>query len=515
MALKPIYSRSPLVDAVALPLYPGQIRTAEEAPAALYRLCGDSQDLFTWEAAFRLSALCCASPLLETPAVKILTAMEQQRDDGSLPLEPDEAAALVSAAWAVCSFSPDKALAERLTAWCAWAGAHWSLLAENEKLMRSPAALMRTLTGLYRQTGLKGVAGLCRRLRESARDLSGYLSTYSNASPEEDLIRLADGAAMASVSGSFSGSRQEQSAPAEGYERLCRQHGAPCGGLYTPGNGRNPYQSLEAGAQAAWTEVLCRELAGGNSLRCAPWAERLLVNALPACLNQADAWERFGVNGEGKGKADIAALNRLAAAWAAACEYAVTTLPDGACIHLYLNGVYTLRLGNVPAQITLERKEGGASLQLETASPVKAVLKLRLPAWMEGVTVNGKPVADRSEDRFLTINREWKTGDRVILHWQERVATESGWHQGLSVYQGPVLMAVAPETAEGKAVTDQPLLRDGQVLLPLIPVADAVPGKRWTDLPVLPQVTGEAVLTPMQPFAQLDKRAAAFPGGRR
>jgi DUF1680 family protein len=86
-------------------------------------------------------------------------------------------------------------------------------------------------------------------------------------------------------------------------------------------------------------------------------------------------------------------------------------------------------------------------LTLTTSSPVRLALKVRHPAWAQaGITVdvNGRRVAARAEpSSYLTVDREWRNGDRVSVRLPMSLRLEAlpGDASTVALLFGPVLLA--------------------------------------------------------------------------
>jgi DUF1680 family protein len=93
----------------------------------------------------------------------------------------------------------------------------------------------------------------------------------------------------------------------------------------------------------------------------------------------------------------------------------------GLAVNLY--AVSTAQVKLDAAQLTIRQEtdypnSGRVAILLDPSQPAEFPLRLRIPRWCERatVTVNGKPVdAAAEKGTFLTLNRQWKAGDRVEL----------------------------------------------------------------------------------------------------
>lgn len=73
-------------------------------------------------------------------------------------------------------------------------------------------------------------------------------------------------------------------------------------------------------------------------------------------------------------------------------------------------------------------------------------LWLRIPHWSTGSTVaiNGERISDGDDKGYFSLTREWQPGDVVTLTFERQVRTERRIHNAVSIYYGPLLMALTP-----------------------------------------------------------------------
>jgi hypothetical protein len=66
-------------------------------------------------------------------------------------------------------------------------------------------------------------------------------------------------------------------------------------------------------------------------------------------------------------------------------------------------------------------------LRIQASHPVSFALKLRIPAWADGATVqvNGTPVEMQMVTGFATVRRMWQTGDLVEVKLPMRLRMEA------------------------------------------------------------------------------------------
>jgi hypothetical protein len=92
-------------------------------------------------------------------------------------------------------------------------------------------------------------------------------------------------------------------------------------------------------------------------------------------------------------------------------------------------------------------EEDGTRLALTATKPVRVALKIRYPSWAQaGITlsVNGKPETVQAKPgSYVTLDREWKTGDVVQLRLPMTVHTEAlpDDPKTIAVLHGPIVLA--------------------------------------------------------------------------
>ncbi len=115
--------------------------------------------------------------------------------------------------------------------------------------------------------------------------------------------------------------------------------------------------------------------------------------------------------------------------------------PDGAQVKL-------TQAGNYPTGETV-------NLRLETSRPSMFMLRLRIPAWSNSmIKVNGAPANVRVQAGFATIERKWKSGDRIDLHLAAPLRLEpinTKHPDTVAVVRGPLVQfAIGNETVTVK-----------------------------------------------------------------
>jgi uncharacterized protein len=128
--------------------------------------------------------------------------------------------------------------------------------------------------------------------------------------------------------------------------------------------------------------------------------------------------------------------------------------PGAVWVNLYLASVLRWNEGETKVEMELEGtypETPEVRLRMKTSHPVTFALKLRIPAWAEGasVEVNGKPVKLAVVSGFATVRRKWRTGDTVELQLPMKPrfeALDETHPETVGVLFGPrVLFALASE----------------------------------------------------------------------
>jgi hypothetical protein len=84
------------------------------------------------------------------------------------------------------------------------------------------------------------------------------------------------------------------------------------------------------------------------------------------------------------------------------------------------------------------------ALTVHTGKPVSFDLQLRIPAWADraSVEVNGVKQDGVQAAAFVKIEREWKNGDRVAVHFPMAVRVSHWYHNSIAVERGPLVYSL-------------------------------------------------------------------------
>ncbi len=103
--------------------------------------------------------------------------------------------------------------------------------------------------------------------------------------------------------------------------------------------------------------------------------------------------------------------------------------------------------GLVVRQDTRFPEEEGTRLTMKAARPVRVALKLRYPSWAQSgitVSVNGQPYpVQGNRGSYVTVEREWKSGDVVQMHLPMSVHLEAmpDDPKVIAILYGPIVLA--------------------------------------------------------------------------
>lgn len=561
MPLKPIFDKAPLTAMTCQALRPGMVRSEHLKLKHLAALLADDTTPQALEPAFRLACLLQADPDQSAAAAAIRRTLAAQKEDGSFDMPLCDAVAALRACWALYEYEARKPLLEHIARWCTWAVQNWEAIVEDDALWANPADLLELLEHLYRVTGKAAILSMVNRMSKQSMNWAGVLNTISMQRPtmreieREELdarladvnadnregyyqrfVRvnspemLADGARASLARGWISGSATELNATRTGWEKLQRHHGAVCGGLTSDEllEGTSPSAAVSSAAVGAWAEALC----SAATVRQGDWAfdavERIALNAMPDCICEDGVrpFQRVNALQENPGEQDCffvtagharRALYRMARGCAAVAAAAVMARQDGFAVNMFIPGRYQVPVGDAALMLTLRMVSGECTIQVSCKQPVKAIARLRVPAWTRNteITINGVE-SDAGRDASaacMTIERTWNDGDVIAVTLEESLRVEEGHHQGRYVLRGARVMCLPVENEWAYALVSVTEGEEGIEAL-----VDRVAGWKSkgcvpADVPVLPAPSGDApVRVKLVPYAGAGARIAFFPG---
>jgi DUF1680 family protein len=229
----------------------------------------------------------------------------------------------------------------------------------------------------------------------------------------------------------------------------------------------SPYRngSIETCCTVAWMALTIDVLTLTGDPTAADELEWSLFNAMLGAQHPSGRWWTYDTPMDGQRVASAHAIVFQARAGtpelnccsvnaprslALLTDWAVLLDDAGLVINYY--GPCTMRLPDVRGTaVTIEQQtrypaDGRITLVIKPDQTARFNLRLRIPGWSRQTTVrvNGKPIADVTPGTYLSIDRDWRPGDRIELnldmsprYWNgdaERAGTAS-------VYYGPLLLA--------------------------------------------------------------------------
>lgn len=119
-------------------------------------------------------------------------------------------------------------------------------------------------------------------------------------------------------------------------------------------------------------------------------------------------------------------------------------------VNLYIGSTAGLKLADIPVRITQQTAypwNGDSEFKIDPEKPVTFELRLRLPGWSRGesINVNGQPAEYRVQRGYAVVKREWKPGDKVVFQMPlqvERIQAnpEVKMNRGrLALQRGPIV----------------------------------------------------------------------------
>jgi len=414
-----------------------------------------------------------------------------------------------------------------------------------------PADLLELLEKVYRITGIPAMLKLARTLSASTMNWSGVLTAtpiqtpVSKAVSAEELdaglkkengdlegyytrlalttnaAALADGARAALARGWLNGSATEMNAAKTGWEKISRYHGAICGGLTANPMlaGGNPSTGIFNDTLGAWAEAFVCAGMGAHAVWAWDELERLVFNALPACVEETRVQLVQRVNSlaaqETQQGSFALTLGRLARGYALAIQSAVTAWVDGFAVSMLIPGKYAVCDNKMV--LTIDAQGERYAIKMHMKNDQKAFFHMRLPAWASSseILVNGAPTAEyRLVDGCIGIERVWHDGDEIVAVLEQPVMRHSSaYHQATYLTRGPQVLALSADGDWAYALCGNGKVTESGVTAPFAPIAWKKGNNAPVDVPVLPELTGDIRALPLTPYADTPVRVALFPRG--
>ena len=104
------------------------------------------------------------------------------------------------------------------------------------------------------------------------------------------------------------------------------------------------------------------------------------------------------------------------------------------------------------------------TIMLKGTASLAFPLEMRIPAWCKSpkLKVNGMPFDINSGTALFTLNRTWKSGDKIELQLPMEIKTSRWYENSLSVERGPLVYALRIEEKWSRKIYDEPLKAHGE-----------------------------------------------------
>lgn len=443
-----------------------------------------------------------------------LRVTKTQREDGFFGSPEDSFAArgrMLRALTAAYSMSGDKQLLTFMLRYMKYLQDELSLRPLSPEDAMHTADTLECGVALYNITGQKAILSVLGLLiRQGAdyttllhafpyktpisRTLSAETLTEALAQEGEDgyyhhLMRTANGANIAeglrasSLSGVVTGSGKHLSAAEVGLARIGKAHGSVTGALTADPlvAGTHPSRGVSTAAACEMAASLETMLACPGGEHSADTLETIMYNAIDAAL----APDGRGVQSMQQANQTLLsrelrfpfmpdsanlftcedgdALCALTAAWPRFIQHQwMLTRDDGLCAMSYAPCCVRYRLGGANVRLTVESDypaSGSVRIAVRVSEPAAFPVYLRIPGWAKGASAAvGGEIVSAKEGEFLTLNREWHSGDEILLTLPMSAKRLPCYHQSVCVARGPLRFCYAPQAETGASAEGYALL---------------------------------------------------------
>jgi hypothetical protein len=120
--------------------------------------------------------------------------------------------------------------------------------------------------------------------------------------------------------------------------------------------------------------------------------------------------------------------------------------PEGLVAAAYAPCEVRTLIRGIPVHIAEETRypfEGSVHFRVNPASPIDFRLLLRIPGWAQGatLTVNGEPAPAPQPLSFATLNRTWRSGDRIDLTFPMQPRVSRWFNNSVAIERGPLVFS--------------------------------------------------------------------------
>ncbi|MBP3524706.1 MAG: glycoside hydrolase family 127 protein, partial [Clostridia bacterium] len=284
-----------------------------------------------------------------------------------------------------------------------------------------------------------------------------------------DAANLCEGLRASALCAVLTGSGKHLAAPEKGLARMNKSHGAVCGGvtgdpLLAGAHPSRGVTSVSLCELAASLELLLSCPAGEHA---ADQLDTLMYNGVAAAfapdlhsvqpIQQANQVRvsrsaRFPLSGDTANLFSLEDSKTLCALLAAWPRYAASqwllSRDDGLYAASYAPCQVRYRLAGAAVRLNVESRypaSGSVRITVGLSQSAAFPLHLRIPSWAKGATaaIEGEIIPAQA-GTILTINRQWRDGDELLLTLPMTAELVPGFHQAVSVARGPLRFAYVP-----------------------------------------------------------------------
>lgn len=359
---------------------------------------------------------------------------------------------------------------------------HWTRWAEFRSCDNMIAVLW-----LYQKTGKKYLLDLCDLLHEQGWDFTGMFLETSQVGELSTIhcVNLAQGLKEPMVYWQMRPRRKYAEAVDKCLADL-RIHGGYPNGMFGGDealHGNNPVQGVELCSVVEMMYSLEEMIKICGKVSFADHLERIAFNALPAQITDDFKEHQYFQQANqvsitrGPHNFDIV-YDGTASLMGVLCGYPCClcnlhqgwpkfvqnlwyrTKGGGLAAMIYAPCHFTADVKGV--EVTIEEKtyypmDGRVEVKVSMPASrgVKMPMQFRIPSWAHGasVEVNGAPV-QAVPGEILTIEREWRDSDVVVLDFPMTVRTDTWYENAVSVERGPLVYALKIDEKWEKVALD-------------------------------------------------------------
>jgi hypothetical protein len=334
---------------------------------------------------------------------------------------------------------------------------------------------------LYNRTGDADILKVAESIQKNSFDWTGYFIEfpYRTPRPKEQykpmhpthVVNIAMAVKHPGVWYQQSGEERFKRAVYDGIKHLDEFHGQ-VGGRFGGDEhlaGRNPTQgtelcaiveymySLEKLVEALGDPVLADRLEmlayNCQPATCTPryWAHQYDQQANQVLVTQAK--RKWTTNGDGSNLYGLepnfgcctANMHQgwpklVAHLWMATADRGLAAVAYGPC-------EVKAKVGEgVPVTLVEQTEypfDGEIKITVDIPKPTSFPLRLRIPGWAEGATINAPgAIAVGTPGAFIIITRTWKSGDQVRINLPMKLRTEARFNNAVSLLRGPLYFSL-------------------------------------------------------------------------